>query len=323
MAKELRVAVVDTDGSITTEHVPFTLSWAQQTVGGLIQSVPTPNDDASLYINDEGALIGLDYNETATLFVAGVGLLPGDFLRGPAIVTGPIDASGNATSLPPSAEARLRTVQVLQQQLASDGGEVGAFHLPSVGAQYCHDTIRTAHSLRWCAVTDIDGYGDDPLALVLVTINIGHGDAPSHIGRGATVQGHPLYGLDYRSDDIRLRLYLVAVTPPGRATATFVPVAGVELPPRPSPSTPATWLEGSAGELRAAYHDADTRHTLPLTVEQSDQGGYRWCIGEGLSTGQAPTRLHAALGAEVAADRLSLHPGAPTGGPTSIGLEIT
>lgn len=62
----------------------FTLEELQALVGGPIEMVTT-YDDNLFFINEEGKLRNLPYNEQATAHVADR-LLPGDYIVGPAVL---------------------------------------------------------------------------------------------------------------------------------------------------------------------------------------------------------------------------------------------
>ena len=80
--------VFEVDGSRRTvpPAIPpsFTLEELQSFVGGPIEMVTT-DDDNLFFINEEGKLRNLPYNEQATAYVADR-LLPGDYIVGPAVL---------------------------------------------------------------------------------------------------------------------------------------------------------------------------------------------------------------------------------------------
>lgn len=80
--------VFEVDGSRRTvlpaTPPAFTLEELQSLVGGPIELV-TLYDDTLFFINEEGKLRNLPYNEQATRYVADR-LLPGDYIVGPAVL---------------------------------------------------------------------------------------------------------------------------------------------------------------------------------------------------------------------------------------------
>jgi len=95
-------ATITTEGDITflTEEVAYqTMSDA---VGGLIAPVRCPHGD-TVYVNDEGLLMGLDLNMAAMLVTQYGGPLVGD-----AIVCGPLDDEGDHLPLSPEVVTFLR-----------------------------------------------------------------------------------------------------------------------------------------------------------------------------------------------------------------------
>ena len=79
-----------TDGEVLTstqEHEP-TLKQLQGAVGGHIELLRTKEGD--FFLNEEGKLIGLPYNEKATAFITQhVPLMPGDVIVGNALYVTP------------------------------------------------------------------------------------------------------------------------------------------------------------------------------------------------------------------------------------------
>lgn len=67
-------------------------------VGGIVEGIRFA-DDATAYLHEEGKYEGLDPNPAADLLcqAAGTGLMPGDWIAGPFIVTGRLDPQGHRT----------------------------------------------------------------------------------------------------------------------------------------------------------------------------------------------------------------------------------
>lgn len=95
----IHATIIRTDGTMTMiDHRP-TLAELQAAVGGLIAPAYGP-EGISVYVNDEGLLIGLPLNLIASA-------LCGQGLVGDAVITGPV---GNDGETSPLAEHRLGTV---------------------------------------------------------------------------------------------------------------------------------------------------------------------------------------------------------------------
>lgn len=84
----------------------------QEHVKGYIQALVVRYSNLppiTMYINEEGKLIGLARNPIADGFMRG-NLLPGDFIVGNAVLIGPPDRDGNDTELPPEWVKYLETL---------------------------------------------------------------------------------------------------------------------------------------------------------------------------------------------------------------------
>lgn len=81
---------------------PIDLTTYQNLVGGHLEAVRLDDPPASMYINDEGKLLGLPVNIRATqlAWAHNEGLRGHDLLAGPAFVTGPVDREGLDTAVP-------------------------------------------------------------------------------------------------------------------------------------------------------------------------------------------------------------------------------
>ncbi|WP_271438043.1 DUF3846 domain-containing protein [Micrococcus luteus] len=71
-----------------------------EAVGGMIQ--PVDGEDFTAYVNEEGKLIGLDFNPRANSFIhAEVPTLPAyDLIVGDVVVLGSLDEEGDETDVP-------------------------------------------------------------------------------------------------------------------------------------------------------------------------------------------------------------------------------
>lgn len=95
-----RAITVYPDGSIK-QHVidaDDELSVMQRAVEGYIQLVPVADGKLSCFCNEEGKLVGLEYNPLATRFV-GDHLFEGDFVAGNFLIMGRVDQYGNTLGL--------------------------------------------------------------------------------------------------------------------------------------------------------------------------------------------------------------------------------
>lgn len=99
-------AVVSPVGRLTFHATKPTLEDLQAAVGGDIEAFPAPHDGTT-YLNEEGKLLGLAHNRLATHWLREF-LLPGDWIAGPLVVTGPIDDAGDETALTAEQLADLR-----------------------------------------------------------------------------------------------------------------------------------------------------------------------------------------------------------------------
>lgn len=66
-------------------------------VGGMIEMVPCVYPDHYIYLNEEGKLIGLEVNDSATALAKG--LSPFDMIVGDVVIAGPLDEDGNHYSV--------------------------------------------------------------------------------------------------------------------------------------------------------------------------------------------------------------------------------
>jgi len=97
--KTLDAVIVDPDGTVRKAEIEDSLASFQAVVGGYIEAVCGVN--ATIYVNEEGLLMGLPYNDAASLYaqrVLGLGVM----LHGTALILGPADAEGSDTHVHPS-----------------------------------------------------------------------------------------------------------------------------------------------------------------------------------------------------------------------------
>lgn len=88
---------IDPDGTVTPVEVDG-LDSMQAIVGGLIE--PIAFHDGTMYVNDEGALMGMPINPVASK-------LYGGYIVGPALCLGNGDRHGNDTHITKSFAARI------------------------------------------------------------------------------------------------------------------------------------------------------------------------------------------------------------------------
>ncbi len=105
----IRVLVIPAEiyQPIQVREVDPTLENYQALVGGYIEAVSLQKPYCTLFCNEEGKLMGLDYNARATEFFwdhQGDALID-DYIAGDAFVCGPPNWKGQETSVPPVLEA--------------------------------------------------------------------------------------------------------------------------------------------------------------------------------------------------------------------------
>lgn len=92
-ADEAEVAYVD-----KVEKIDY--AYLTKRVGGMIEVVSFRDDQASIYLNEEGKIEGLAPNRRATYLAKRHGAISMlDFIAGDAVVTGPVDDEGEETGL--------------------------------------------------------------------------------------------------------------------------------------------------------------------------------------------------------------------------------
>ncbi len=90
------VATMTASDTIEAIEIDGTLSSMQSLVGGLIQPIDLA-EDVTMWVNEEGLLLDLDYNTLATSFCAIYGI--DTYICGDVFLTGGTDANGNTLPL--------------------------------------------------------------------------------------------------------------------------------------------------------------------------------------------------------------------------------
>jgi hypothetical protein len=96
----IQAVIVDPDGTVRATEIENSLGSFQAVVGGYIQGVI--GGASTIYVNEEGLLIGLPFNPVATLFAANVLGYLGMQLFGTALILGPPDGKGEDTPVRPT-----------------------------------------------------------------------------------------------------------------------------------------------------------------------------------------------------------------------------
>ena len=96
MANEITAVVVQPNGDVSKVTLDGSLLSFQEIVGGYIEGVFNP--DYVAYVNEEGLIRGLPYNEAATDFISR-GFIYRLHLVGPVVIVGAGDSEGNDTSV--------------------------------------------------------------------------------------------------------------------------------------------------------------------------------------------------------------------------------
>ena len=110
---KIDVVTIAVDGTVKSEQIEQGCADLQQRVGGWIEAVGSDDDSATLWINEEGKIIGLPVNlvgtglwHTVSPRMAGV-----DVLCGPVVVSGGTDHEGETLSIPADLAATLLSDQ--------------------------------------------------------------------------------------------------------------------------------------------------------------------------------------------------------------------
>ena len=127
---DIKALLINTDGSTEAITLPrddsLRLEALQQAVGGLIEALPIYRNGTCVADgigNDEAKLVNLERNELATAVMGPNGLFPGDYIAGPMVVMGPVDADGVETSIPEDLAAEIQSLEHLyRHQPAQDQG---------------------------------------------------------------------------------------------------------------------------------------------------------------------------------------------------------
>jgi hypothetical protein len=121
------VVTIGVDGSLTPETIDNGCTPLQERVGGYIEAVSSDDNEVTLWINEEGKIMGLPVNELGTTLwhvlsprMAGV-----DVLCGPVVVSGGTDPEGDTLSIPDKLRRVLDGVAAASQMLAD--GQVDDF----------------------------------------------------------------------------------------------------------------------------------------------------------------------------------------------------
>lgn len=96
----LQIIKIHANGTFETDRIDGSLASMQAIVGGYIQAVDfgAAGADATLWLNEEGKLAGLDTNAMATGLV-GHRLFAGDRIVGDVFITGGTDDEGESLGL--------------------------------------------------------------------------------------------------------------------------------------------------------------------------------------------------------------------------------
>lgn len=95
--------VISADGTVEAHEGIPTLEDLQRYVGGYIEAVSLVrdgDDEAIMWLNEEGKLNGLPANEKATRLAREFGGVGRDVIVGNAVMTGPADEDGETMALP-------------------------------------------------------------------------------------------------------------------------------------------------------------------------------------------------------------------------------
>ena len=89
----------------------------QTTVGGYVEVLTLTRQEADMYLNEEGKLMGLQANQRATWLARALGahLLPGDFIAGDVLILGGPDNQGDNQGLTPLQVQELQTALTCQR----------------------------------------------------------------------------------------------------------------------------------------------------------------------------------------------------------------
>ncbi len=93
--------MITTEGTASLEQI-HTLADFQRHVGGWVEALGTDDEAHILWLNEEGKLMGLPVNERADALTRELvtGLVPGDRIVGPVVITGPLAQDGETYETP-------------------------------------------------------------------------------------------------------------------------------------------------------------------------------------------------------------------------------
>lgn len=102
MSKTIKALVVTPDMSISLQDIEGGGNDLRELVGGWIECPPCSDTTLSFWINEEGKLNGLPFNQIATgMWYATTPMMIGhDHLVGTVVITGGVDRHGNTMTLP-------------------------------------------------------------------------------------------------------------------------------------------------------------------------------------------------------------------------------
>lgn len=95
----IKAVIVHPDGTVENTEIEHDYKSYQAVVGGYIEGVI--GSTATMYVNEEGLLMGLPPNPLATLFAQRI-LDRSVVLVGTALILGPGDSEGNDTDVRPA-----------------------------------------------------------------------------------------------------------------------------------------------------------------------------------------------------------------------------
>lgn len=93
----MRALVIHPDTTFEVKQIDATLNGLQGLVGGWIEATNTYRTEATIFMNEEGKIHGLPYNELATDLWQALDSRITGWIAGTAVVLGPVDAEGNET----------------------------------------------------------------------------------------------------------------------------------------------------------------------------------------------------------------------------------
>jgi len=111
----IEVVTIGVDGSITPETIPNGCEALQQRVGGWIEAVASDDGEVTLWVNEEGKLMGLPVNALATQlwYLVSPSVAHMDVLCGPVVVSGGADSDGETLPIPTNLRRALDEVSLV------------------------------------------------------------------------------------------------------------------------------------------------------------------------------------------------------------------